>query len=80
MANIFIYGGLGILLAAAVFGFFVALKGYKETKGNMPRRIFTTDFSYGTKSPQMKKLIRIWSVGMIVGFIIIGIGITVGFN
>lgn len=43
MANVFIYGGLGILLATAVFGFFVALKGYKETKGNMPRRIFHTE-------------------------------------
>ena len=80
MDHVFIYGGLGRSLAAAVFGFFVAVKGYKETKGNMPQRIFTTDFSYATKSPQMKKLIRIWSVGMIIGFIIIGIGIAVGLN
>ena len=80
MANLFIYGGLGILLAAAVFGFFVAVKGYRETKGNMPRRIVPFDFSQVPESPQMKKLIRIWSVGMIAGFIITGIGIALGLN
>lgn len=60
MANIFIYGGLGVMLFGAVFGFYVALKGYKSTGWDNIKRITTRgQFMRGPMTPQMKKLVRI---------------------
>lgn len=77
MTDIFIYCGLLILLAGVVFGFFLAIKGFKETDWNAVRSISVwSNFQRGAMSPQMKRLTGLWITIMIIGLILIGIGLT----
>lgn len=79
MTNVFIYGGLGILLIGAVFGLFVAIKGYKEQNRNGKNHAFLSGvFMRGPMTPEMRKLVSIWGGITIVGFIILVIGISTG--
>lgn len=79
MANSFIYSGLAVMLLGAVFGIFVAVKGFRETEWTEAKRIsIRGSFTRGYVSPRMKKLIRIWVLVMIAGFLITGIGLAIG--
>lgn len=81
MADIFIYTGLGIMLLGAIFGLGVAVKGYKETDWSGVRKIsIWGGFQRGGISPVMRKLTYIWVGIMIMGFIFVGIGLSVGLN
>lgn len=81
MTNILIYGGLGILLLGSVFGFFVAYKGYKETDWGGVKRISARGaFTRGPKTPAMKRLVRLWLAIMILGFVLLGAGISIGLS
>lgn len=81
MANIFIYTGLAILLIGVVFGFVVAVKGYRATDWHSVKKIsYRGMFQRGEPTPQMKTLIRIWGAVMILGFIITGIGLAIGLD
>lgn len=75
MADVFIYGGLGILLIGCVYGLFVAIKGFLESKG---RNVAMSFFNPSTVSPQMRRLIRIWAWLMVLGFVSLGIGLELG--
>ncbi len=75
-ADWFIYPGLGILLLGAIFGFYVAYKGYRSTDwSNLKRISARATFFRGEPTPAMKKLII-----MIAGFILLAIGISIGTN
>lgn len=80
-ADWFIYPGLGILLLGAIFGFYVAYKGYRSTDWSNLKRISSRAvFFRGEPTPSMKKLIRTWMIIMIAGFILLAIGISIGTN
>ncbi|MCI8998225.1 MAG: hypothetical protein HFJ95_04440 [Muribaculaceae bacterium] len=79
MTNILIYSGLGILLLGSIFGIFVALKGYRNDARSDIKGMSSTGFFQQHKiSPEMKKLTRVWGCIMISGFILLGIGISIG--
>lgn len=79
MANTFIYCGLGIMLLGALFGFFVAVKGYRHTDWSKVKKIsYWGKFQRGKLTPQMKRLIWIWAGVMILGFALTGVGISLG--
>ena len=80
MANVFIYAGLIVMLAGAVFGLFVAVKGYRQTDWRKAGRIsYYARFTHGNShSPEMKKLTRIWGIIMLAGLILTAIGIAIG--
>lgn len=78
MTNVLIYGGLGIMLLGAVFGFFVAVKGYRATDWSKVKRMQVNLFHQGSTTPRMKRLILAWGIIMIIGLIITGIGIATG--
>ena len=81
MANMFIYSGFTILLIGAAFGLIIAVKGYKETDwGKIKRISYFGDFQRGEKSLKIKRLTRIWCGIMIAGFIVLGIGLSIGLN
>ncbi len=80
MASIFIYCGLGILLAGTFYGLFVACKGLKESGGILRRPMPFKTFSQGPPTPKMRKLIRYWYIIMLTGLIITGIGLAIGFH
>lgn len=80
MASTFIYCGLGILLAGTLYGIFVAYKGLKESGGTLHRPMPFKSFTQGTPTPKMKRLIKYWYIIMLIGFIITGIGIAIGFH
>lgn len=62
-----------MLLLGAIFGVFVAVKGYKATDWGKTRRIIGDSFYYGNVDPKMKKLVRIWVIMMFSGFILEGV-------
>ena len=69
------------MLLGSIFGFFVAVKGYKETDWDSIKRIsIRGTFMRGPTTPAMKKLVRIWAGAMILGFILVAIGISIGLN
>ena len=81
MVNLFIYTGLTIMLIGALFGFFVAYKGYKETNWKEVNKISSRAlFMRGPRTPQMKKLSNIWRIIMIIAFVVVGIGIAIGLH
>ena len=74
-----IYGGLGLLLLGTLFGFVVAVKGHKATDWKNVKNISARGrFYWGDVSPEMRRLARVWTGIMIVGFILIGIGLSIG--
>lgn len=80
MYSIIIYCGLGILLIGSIFGFYVAYKGLRDSNGGLARSIKLNVFTQGPPSPYMRKLIKIWLAIMLIGFIITGIGISIGLH
>lgn len=76
MANLLIYGGLGLLIIGACFGIFIAIKGGRETGWADVRGLSL--FNHDKISPQMKKLTSVWAVIMIIGLLIAGIGLAIG--
>lgn len=79
MANIFIYTGLVIMLVGAVFGFFVAIKGYRETDWQDVKKIsIWAGFQRGPLNPAMRRLTKIWAALMLIGIILLAIGISIG--
>lgn len=79
MANIFIYIGFGIMLIGAAYGIFVAIKGIESRKRNGDKvHSFITGFQFGPVSPEMKRLMIIWGIIMLMGFIFTGIGLAIG--
>lgn len=78
VTNALIYTGLGILLLGTIYGIYVAVKGYEGRKGDGGKISLLTGFQPGSVTPQMKRLIWIWGVIMIIGFVLTGIGITIG--
>lgn len=80
-ADWFIYPGLWILLLGAIFGFYVAYKGYRSTDWSNLKRISSRAvFFHVEPTPAMKKLIRTWMIIMIAGFILLAIGISIETN
>lgn len=75
MADIFIYSGLAIMLLGAIFGFFVALRGYRSTDWKFVRRIQPNAFSHGNTSAAQKRLQRCWAAAMAIGIAITGLGV-----
>lgn len=80
MVNLFIYTGFGILLIGAVYGLFIAIKGFKTTDWTGSSRNHESSFNRGKNSPIMKKLTKIWYVTMLIGFMFIATGITIGLD
>lgn len=79
MGNILMYTGLGIMLLGAIFGFFVAVKGYKETDRSGVKKIsLWAGFQRGPMNPAMKRLTKIWGVIMFAGLVIVFTGIAIG--
>lgn len=79
MANAFIYAGLIVMLTGAVFGLFVAVKGYRQSDWHSIGKIsYYARFTHGGTSPEMKRLTRIWGIIMVAGLILTGIGLAIG--
>lgn len=78
MANIFIYIGIAIMLLGALYGVCIAVKGIRSRKSNSSEIQNIFSFQFGSVSPGMEKLIAIWGIVMIAGFIITGIGLAIG--
>ncbi len=79
MANVFIYAGLIVMLAGAVFGLFVAVKGYLQSDWRSIGKIsYYARFTHGSTSPEMKRLTRMWGIIMVAGLILTGIGLAIG--
>lgn len=67
------------MLVGAIFGLIIAVKGYMQTEWRQVRRIsYWNNFQFGQMSPQMRKLTRIWAIIMVLGFILTGIGLSIG--
>ena len=77
IANIFIYTGLFTMLLGSLYGIYVGYRG-KRSKNNILNDDHTGDFKIGNVSPEMKRLITIWRVIMLIGFVLVGIGIAIG--
>lgn len=77
MANVFIYGGLGVLLLGSIFGVYVAVKGYMATNWSKTKRIIGPSFYHGNVDPKTERLVRIWVITMFIGFILTGIGMAI---
>lgn len=70
-----------MMLIGALFGFYVAVKGFRATDWPGIKKIsIMSGFQRGKNSPEMKRLTRIWMGVMIAGFILTGIGLTIGIN
>lgn len=78
MANIFIYSGLGILILGSLFGIYIAVRGIKESGGKFSSELQLNPFNLVNRSPIMKRLTKIWMIIMVIGFIVTGIGISIG--
>ncbi len=78
MDNILIYTGLGILLLGACFGIYVSLKGLRNRKSKHSATPLAIPlFQSEPDDPEMKKLKKIWSAVIVIGFIFTGIGIAI---
>ena len=77
MANVFIYGGLGVLLLGSIFGVYVAIVGMKATDWGKTKRIIGASFYHGNVDPKTKRLVRIWVITMFIAFILTGIGMAI---
>lgn len=81
MTDIFIYTGLGVLLLGSLVGLAAAIKGFITNRNISPDDTGPCNPSRPSLKPHMpQKLLRAWYVLMIVGFIIVGIGISMGLN
>ncbi len=78
MANIFIYIGFCIMLLGALYGIYVAIKGIRMRKTDGVEKLNMFNFQFGSVNPEMKRLITIWGIIMVVGFIVTGIGLALG--
>lgn len=79
MASAFIYVGLGILLIGAIFGLYVAIRGFKKTGWKMVTELHVWDnMPNGTASPVMQKLTWTWGGIMAIGFFVVFIGLLIG--
>ncbi|MBO5455803.1 MAG: hypothetical protein J6A20_04735 [Muribaculaceae bacterium] len=78
MANIFIYSGLGILILGSLFGIYIAVRGIKESGGKFSSELQLNPFNHVNRSPVMKRLTKSWMIIMVIGFIVTGIGISIG--
>lgn len=79
MANVFIYGGLAILLIGTLFGLFVAIKGLSESKsGSKGKAVSLMIFNPSPVSPEMRRLFKIWAWLMVCGLVAVGIGLAIG--
>lgn len=79
MANAFIYAGLIVMLTGAVFGLFVAVKGYRQSDWRSIGKIsYYARFTRGNSSPEMKRLTHMWGIIMVAGLILTGTGLAIG--
>ena len=76
MVDFFIYSGLIILLVGSLYGIFVAVKGFRSRADG--QRPLVEGFGFGPVSPRMRRLIWIWGIIMIAGFVLTAIGLTTG--
>lgn len=74
MGNDLTYIGAALMLVGCVFGLIGAFKGIKGKKG---LNAFMLDFNSRLK-PGGKRYVLTWGVMMIIGFVMVGIGITQG--
>lgn len=66
--------GAALMLVGCVFGLIGAFKGIKGKKG---LNAFMPDFNSRMK-PGVKRYVLTWGIMMIIGFAMVGIGITLG--
>ncbi len=78
MSDILIYTGLVIMLIAAGFGLFTAIRGFKEQGLHFRDMILVNPFNRPAMSRTQKYCIVTWGITMAVGFIITGLGIAIG--
>lgn len=77
MKDILIYAGLAVLLAGALLGLYIALKGFFGSNKPMTQR-FRLDYLHpGSQNVRLKPLLRLWSIIMLAGVAIIGIGAAI---
>lgn len=78
MANVFIYAGLCIMLLGALYGIYVAITGMRDRNEDRLKKQNMFGVHFGSMTPKMKKLMTVWGIIMVLGFIITGIGIAIG--
>lgn len=78
MANVFIYAGLCIMLLGALYGIYVAITGMRDRNEDRLKKQNMFGVHFGFMTPKMKKLMTVWGIIMVLGFIITGIGIAIG--
>ena len=67
------------MFLGAVFGFFVAIKGYSETRERGINRFqVSAFFNHSDPSPTLRRLVRIWTLIMMAGIALTAIGIARG--
>lgn len=76
MANIYIYGGLGLLCLGAVFGLSVAIKGYVQAESYEAEKPASDKFSQDSLSPLFKKIFKTWAFIMASAFVVLAIGMS----
>lgn len=81
MVKLFIYTGFGILALGVFYGLFVFIKGLRTTDWTGTNGISGQGLLHkGKSSPLMKRLSQIWYVAMLIGFMFIATGITIGMD
>lgn len=74
MGNVLIYGGAALMLVGCIFGLVGVVKGFRIRKG---LSAFMPDFN-AKIDPDIKKYVILWAILVIMGFAMVGIGITLG--
>lgn len=81
MVKLFICTGFGILALVVFYGLFVVIKRLLTTDWTGTNGISGQGLLHKEKSsPLMRRLSQIWYVAMLIGFIFIATGITIGMD
>lgn len=81
MASLFIYIGFAVLLISAVFGLFIAFRGFRENGGFSKFRFAALVSNHNDSAGNsIHRLVRLWLISMVTGIALVGVGAIIGYT